>query len=243
MARQVSRYFAIVATTFSVALMLCAGVPWVEGKQTPMIRGKQPLTQVQLGDEAYKRGRDYFMQGAELEAKAETTSSSTRRTRYKGKALARYRASADAFAASLKRALDSDPRPDYLGNLYLEMGDALFKIGDYGPAIDAYDHALAIAPAYLRAEYGRAEAQLASNDLAAAQQGYRTILKEADTRGDAWDYVDALLASMADWLTRHEDTATDMDAQKVSAFRDWRAAQVAELADTVRWSQLESQAN
>ena len=219
------------------APMLCAGVPWVDNQSIPSFDGRQDLTREQIADQQFRKGREYFEQARELEAKA-VDASPTRRARLLDRALSRYRASADAFAASLRK-LQAEPRSiDYLPQLHLEMGDALYKTGRHPEAIRAYEQAVVVAPAYLHAHFGLARACLAAGELDCVREGYERLLREAETRGAAWARVDALVALTESWQSHRAQRANSDDA--VQGFDIWFAEAREDLAETVRWTALDS---
>ena len=236
--RHVMRVGVAFAAGAAALTLLTGGVPWVENKSLPSFDGREPLSDTQRADEAYVRGRQSFLQALAFEEKARAASSDGKRRRYEAKAFARFKASADAFEASLKRALKQDYTPDYLPNLYLEMADALFRTRRYEDALQRYRVALEVAPAYLRARYGLARAQLATGHLAQVRETYQALLTEADTRAAAWHYVDALMADVQAWL--RDDGATSADVTQIAAMRQWHETQVSELENTVRWTALDA---
>ncbi len=216
---------------------LTAGVPWVDNIGVPGFDGRMPLTPRQMADKAFARGRHYYVEALEFEAKAKSANTEVRRNRYFGKAFDRYKASADTYAVSLKRVAEEQTNPRYLPQLYLEMANALFKTGEHAPAIDAYNDAISVAPAYLGARYGRARTHLALNQMQAAKEDYAWLLREADTRADAWVYVDALIIEFSAWPAPAVRDA--VPAQMQANFTQWLDTTRADLGETIRWTALE----
>lgn len=219
---------------------LTAGVPWVDNIGVPGFDGREPLTPRQMADKAFARGRNYYVDALEFEAKAKSVKSDVRRDRYLGKAFDRYKASADAYAESLRRSAKEGTNPNYLPQLYLEMANALFKTSEHVAAINAYNEAIDRAPAYLGARYGRARTHLALNQLEAAKEDYAWLLREADTRADAWPYVDALIVEFSAWPA--PAVREQVPASMQTSFTQWLSTTREELDETVRWTALEKQA-
>jgi len=217
---------------------LSAGVAWVDGLGVPGFDGREPLTKRQEADAAYKKGRYYYLEGKGFEDKARLAKTSISEARFLDRARARYKASADAFAKALRRAKSENRTLEYLPELYLEMGDALFKTSQFDAANAAYDNAVDVAPAFLLGHYGRARVRLALGDLTGVQKSYATLLREADTRAEAWSYVDELMTLMEHWVTVQSKEVQGAD--NAVNFIQWYEEQRAELADTVRWTALES---
>lgn len=232
------RVTSTLAAGIAALALLTGGVPWVDNKSVPSFDGREPMDETQRADEAYVRGRQSFEQALGFEEKARAATSDGKRRRYRDKAFARFKASADAFEVSLKRALKDNYRPEYLPNLYLDLADALLKTDRYDDALENYQKALTLAPAYLRARYGLAQAQLATSRLDDARNSYQGLLTEADTRAEAWGFVDALMDDFQAWLGHAHGASASTG--EVAAFRQWYEAQADELSDTIRWTALDA---
>ncbi|MFK7888518.1 MAG: hypothetical protein AB8G16_16775 [Gammaproteobacteria bacterium] len=227
-------------------LLLCAmpmaaqaNVPWVDGFMQPSSFGRQPLSKKQQADQQFAKGRDYFLKARELEEKAATAPTDVRRKRYLENAYNRYRASADAFAASLRRARSENITPDYLPTLYLEMGDSLLKTGQHAQAAEAYRNAVDIAPAFFEAQFGFARSALIVGQLDDVQQGYAWLRREADIKAKAWTAIDELMAMMATWIPRGAAAWDNVSIEEHAAFAIWFEQTRDELKDEVRWSVIE----
>lgn len=212
------------------------GVPWVDNVGVTPFDGREELTRAQIADKQFRQGRQYFEQAREFEAKAREANTDARRQRLLKRAFSRYRASADMFAASLKRIELEDAPVDYLPQLHLEMADALYKTGQHADAVVAYRAATEVAPAFLNAHFGLARARLAVGDLAGVREGYAHLLREADTRGEAWGRLDALIDLIAAWQSHRDDSV----AAPFDAFDQWFDAAREELSETVRWTALDT---
>ncbi|MFK8017950.1 MAG: hypothetical protein AB8G17_21195 [Gammaproteobacteria bacterium] len=237
-ARKARRILLSVSGGALAVTFLTAGVAWVDGLGVPGFDGREPLTKRQEADAAYKKGRYYYLEGRSFEDKARLAKTPTSEARFLDRARARYRASADAFAKALRRAQSENRTLEYLPELYLEMGDALFKTSQFDAANAAYDNAVEVAPAFLLGHYGRARVRLARGDLTGVQNSYATLLREADTRAEAWSYVDELMSLMAHWVAVQPEEV--LSADNAVSFIQWYDEQRAELANMVRWTALES---
>lgn len=192
-----------------------------------------PLTSSQHANVYYKRGRNHFRQALELAAEANGSDSSKRRASRLAKAHRRFAKSAAFYTDALRYARDIEPRPDYLPELYAELGEASRRTGDFMTALDAYDEALALAPARLLPEYGKAETLLALDRTVEVRDAYARLLKHAEISASAWGLVDDFMASLQRYV--------DVNAAQVDpAFAAWVHAQADELDDTVRWTLLEA---
>lgn len=214
------------------------GVPWVDNVGISPFGEREELTRAQVADKQFRKGRQYYEQAREFEGKAGAAVTPASERRLLERAFNRYKASADMFAASLKRIKLEGSPVDYLPQLYLEMGDALYKTRQHAEAVETYRAATEVAPAFLNAHFGLARARLALGDLAGVRAGYEHLLREADTRGEAWARLDTLIELIAAWQERREDAPDS--ANERADFDTWFALAREELDETVRWTALEN---
>jgi len=229
-----------------IGLLLCAvsgvahaNVPWVDGFMQPSSFGRQPLSKKQQADQQFAKGRRYFLEARELEEKAATAPTDVRRKRYLENAYNRYRASADAYAASLRRARSESITPDYLPTLYLEMGDSLLKTGQHAAAAEAYRSAVEIAPAFFEAQFGFARTALIVGRLDDVQRGFQWLRREAQIKAKAWAAIDEMMAMMETWIPRGATAWESVSSEEHGAFAAWFEQTREELQDEVRWSVIE----
>ncbi|MEO1573864.1 MAG: hypothetical protein AAFU65_02790 [Pseudomonadota bacterium] len=229
---------ALLAST-GAAASAGTGVPWVDYVGISPFGEREELTRAQVADKQFRKGRQYYEQAREFESKAAAAATPARERRLLERAFSRYKASADMFQASLKRIEQEDTQVDYLPQLYLEMGDALYKTRQHAEAADTYRAATEVAPAFLNAHFGLARARLALGDLAGVRAGYEYLLREADTRGEAWARLDTLIELIVDWQAGEAGNGGDPSDAR-TGFDAWFAQAREELSDTVRWTALES---
>lgn len=214
-------------------------VPWVDGHMQPSSFGRMPLTKKQEADAQFDKGRRYFDKARALEAKAASASNDGKRQRYLESAFDRYRASADAYAASLRRARSENITPDYLPVLYLEMGDALHKTRQHEEAAAAYRKAVELAPAFFQAQFGYARTQLIVGELDGVRKGFEWLRLEAQIKPEAWTAIDQLMAMIEQWLPLGQTRWQHVSTSEQTAFRAWYEQTRDELKDEVRWSVIE----
>lgn len=82
----------------------------------------------------------------------------------------------------LKRVLSEDPNNAYAYNL---LGTALWELKQLEPARDAFRAAVLLAPSFLGARTGLAQALRRLGDLEGAEQEARMALRQAPEDGDA----------------------------------------------------------
>ena len=106
---------------------------------------------------------------------------------------------------------------------YSDLGFALRKTGDHTGALEAYDHALSLSPAYAPAIEYRGEAYLGLDRVEDAKSAYMALFP-AD-RGQA----DLLLKAMKGWVEKRRTEPGSLTPDAVQEFSAW-LAQREELA-------------
>lgn len=106
---------------------------------------------------------------------------------------------------------------------YSDLGFALRKTGDYTGALEAYDHALSLSPAYWPAMEYRGEAYLGLDRVEDAKQAYMALFPT--DRGQA----DLLFKAMKGWVEKRRAEPGTMTPEAVLEFSRW-VAQREEIA-------------
>ncbi len=106
---------------------------------------------------------------------------------------------------------------------YSDLGFALRKTGDYTGALEAYDRAISLAPAYAPAIEYRAEAYLGLDRVEDAKNAYMALFPS--DRGQA----DELLKAMKGWVEKRRADPGTLTPAAVQEFSGW-VAQREELA-------------
>ncbi len=96
-----------------------------------------------------------------------------------------------------------------------DLGFALRKTGDYPAALQAYDRALSLAPAYTPAVEYRAEAYLGLDRVEDAKQAYMVLF--AGDRGRA----DELLRAMKGWVEERRAAPGSLTPDALQEFSSW----------------------
>ncbi|MFW5739606.1 MAG: tetratricopeptide repeat protein [Myxococcota bacterium] len=95
----------------------------------------------------------------------------------------------------LKKIVQDDPKNPYA---YYYIGTAMFEVGRFDAAVDAYRAALRLSPKYLAARVGLSHALRIEGETAAAEQQARKALEQAPGDGDALFALGLALASAGD---------------------------------------------
>ena len=98
---------------------------------------------------------------------------------------------------------------------YSDLGFALRKTGDHTGALEAYDHALSLSPAYAPAIEYRGEAYLGLDRVEDAKSAYMALFG-AD-RGQA----DLLLKAMKGWVEKRRAEPGSLSPDSVQEFSAW----------------------
>ena len=95
----------------------------------------------------------------------------------------------------LKRIVKEDPKNPYA---YYYIGTAMFEVGRFDAAVDAYEAALKVSPRYLAARVGLSHALRIEGEVAAAERQARKALEQVPGDGDALFALGLALASGGD---------------------------------------------
>ena len=95
----------------------------------------------------------------------------------------------------LRAVIEQDPRNPYA---YYYVGTAMFEVGRFDAAVDAYEAALRVAPTYLAARVGLSHSLRIEGDLQAALDHARKALEQSPADGDALFALGLVQASMGD---------------------------------------------
>lgn len=98
---------------------------------------------------------------------------------------------------------------------FSDMGFALRKTGDYGGALEAYNHALYLAAAYAPAIEYRAEAFLALDRVDDAKKAYLQLFP--NDRPEA----NELLTAMKGWIDKRQTDPGKLTPEMVQSFSAW----------------------
>ncbi|HEV8700617.1 MAG TPA: tetratricopeptide repeat protein [Candidatus Polarisedimenticolia bacterium] len=148
-------------------------------------------------------------QASEASEEKDRTKLETKARQEFGKAIAQFRT-----------ATEKDPK---FYPAHSDLGFALRKTGDYSGALQAYDRALAISPAYAPAIEYRGEAYLNLDRMEDAKNAYMALFPS--DRGQA----DVLLKAMKGWVEKRRAEPGSMTPDAVQEFSAW-VAQREELA-------------
>lgn len=156
----------------------------------------------------------------------------------------RRRKAARQFAVALSRYDDalghlanSDADPDWLYRLHTRRGDVLAALQRNEEALAAYMEATRLRPEYLQAIYGRARTELALGRLAELQESFGTLLEATEIYGEAWAYVDWMVASMRAWVSKQRISSDPFDGN-LAEFNAWVEQQAEYTGSAVRWTLL-----
>jgi tetratricopeptide (TPR) repeat protein len=94
-------------------------------------------------------------------------------------------------------------------------GYSLRKLGNYERALESYDRALALAPAFSEAIEYRAEAYLGLNRISDAKQAYMHLFVH-DRAASA-----VLMKSMKAWVAKHRAEPGGLEPATIEAFDAW----------------------
>jgi tetratricopeptide (TPR) repeat protein len=96
-----------------------------------------------------------------------------------------------------------------------DLGFCLRKTGDYTGALEAYNRALSLAPAYAPAIEYRAEAYLGLDKVEDAKKAY------LDLFGSNRSHADELLGAMKGWVQKRQSDPGTMTPEMVQSFSTW----------------------
>lgn len=114
----------------------------------------------------------------------------------------------------LREVVKNDPKNPYA---YYYIGTAMFEVGRFDAAVDAYEAALRLAPRYLAARVGLSHALRIEGQEALAIEQARRALDDSPSDGDALFALGLALASSGDrvgavrTLRRFLDTSPELE--------------------------------
>lgn len=179
------------------------------------------MTPEERAVEAYNNGIEHKDKGKKLEEQA-----AAKQGNEAEKLMAKAHNEFEKSLKDFKNAAESSPK---LFQAYNGMGYAYRKTGDYATALEMYDKAIGMAPAfYSEAVEYRGEAYLALNRLDDARKAY------LDLFGADRKQADLLMVAMKDWVARRQADGAGVDAAALADFSKW----VGERSDMAKQSEL-----
>ena len=142
-----------------------------------------------IAKRAYEAGLSYKKKAWKYEEKAAKADDAEDRDELLAKAQKAYGSAIESQTAAVK----ADPKNYEAEN---ELGYALRKTGQYAPAIEAYDRALALNGAFFPAVEYRGEAYLSVGELQRAKDSYMKLFRN-DRK-----LADKLMTTMDEWLAK-----------------------------------------
>lgn len=104
---------------------------------------------------------------------------------------------------------------DKFHQAFSDLGFCLRKTGDYVGALEAYNRALSLAPAYAPAIEYRAEAYLGLDQVEDAKKAYLELFPSDRS------HADELLVAMKGWVQKRQGDPGKMTPEMVQAFSSW----------------------
>ncbi|PYQ10049.1 MAG: hypothetical protein DMH00_11980 [Acidobacteria bacterium] len=104
---------------------------------------------------------------------------------------------------------------DKFHQAFSDLGFCMRKTGDYNGALEAYNRALSLAPAYAPAIEYRAGAYLGLDQVEDAKKAYLELFPSDRSRADE------LLGAMKGWVQKRQGDAGKMTPEMVQAFGTW----------------------
>ncbi len=151
---------------------------------------------------AYEAGLSYKQKAWKFEEKAAKADDEEDREELLAKAQKAYGSAIESQTTAVK----ADPKSYEAEN---ELGYALRKTGQYAPAIEAYDRALALNGAFFPAVEYRGEAYLSVGELQRAKDSYMKLFRN-DRK-----LADKLMTAMDEWLAKQPA------GEESTSFAEW----------------------
>ncbi len=184
-------------------------------------------TPEEIAQSSYKAGLKKRDKAWKYEAKATKTDSEKKRGKLEAKAQKQYKKAIKEF----RRAVEKDP---LLYQAYSSLGYALRRTWQYGAALQAYDEALRLQPAYVEAIEYRAEAYLGLFRLDDVKAAYVQLFSL--DRGRA----DELMAAMQTFLEQREREQDGLAPETLAEFATWVRERREIAQQTARLSEAEA---
>ncbi len=184
-------------------------------------------TPEEIAQSRYNAGLKKRDKAWKYEAKAAKTDSEKKRVKLEAKAQKQYKKAIKEF----RRAGEKDP---LLYQAYSSLGYALRRTGQYGAALQAYDGALLLQPAYVEAIEYRAEAYLGLFRLDDVKAAYVQLFSLDRARADE------LMAAIQTFLEQREREQDGLAPETLTEFATWVRERREIAQQTARLSEAEA---
>ena len=162
----------------------------------------------EIAESRYNAGLKRRDKAWKYEAKAEKANSEKKRGKLEAKAQKQYRKAIKYF----RKALEKN---SLLYQAHSSLGYALRRTGQYEAALQAYDEALYLQPAYSEAIEYRAEAYLGLDRLADVKGAYVQLFRLDRDRAEE------LMLAMQTFLERRENEPNGLAPEALAEFASW----------------------
>ena len=182
-------------------------------------------TPEEIAESRYNRGLKKRDKAWKYEAKAAEASSEKKRSKLEAKAQKQFKKAIKDF----RRAIDKN---SILYQAHSSLGYALRRTGQYEAALQAYDEALRLQPAYAEAVEYRAEAYLGLGQLDEVKAAYVQLFVLERARADE------LMQAMQAFVQQRERQPDGLAPEALAEFATWVrerreiAQQTARLSET-----------
>jgi len=197
-------------------LRASGGSPMPRSGGTSSMPSAPRKTPAEEAADHYNAGLKLRDKGLALQKEAAQATKDKDRTKLEKKAQQEFEKAISQF----QTATVKDPR---FYQAYSDLGFALRKTGDYAGALEVYDRAVSLNPAYSPAIEYRAEAYLGLDRVEEAKKAYMALF--TGDRGRA----DELLKAMKGWVEKRRAEPGTMTPDAIQEFSHW-VDQRAELA-------------
>ncbi|MBT8145068.1 MAG: hypothetical protein KJO55_10225 [Gammaproteobacteria bacterium] len=177
---------------------------------------KLPPPPLAVAEQAYR-------DGIVSHERAQATTREKKRNRLLTLALQRY-------DVAHRYASGADSPPPFSHDLYSRISDALLAQGNIGDARKAAELALGLRPEHPPTLYRLATVQVQQRDFDGLRDSFAVLWREAEVNGEAWQYIDRLLADLDTFIDRQDDISAGL--------RRWHEEQQVNATETVRWTTL-----
>lgn len=167
----------------------------------------KPKAPEEISAQHYREGIRHKERAWKQEAKAADATSEKRRDRALAKAQKEYKKAIDRQGKAIEAVTSNYQAAN-------ELGYALRKTGDFDTALQAYDLALTIEPAYYPAIEYRGEAYLALGQFDDAKNAYMVLFNNDP------ELANQLMQAMSQWADNNAESELSNEA---TAFREWVA--------------------
>jgi len=184
-------------------------------------------TPQEIAESRYNAGLKKRDKAWKYEAKAEKADSEKKRGKLEAKAQKQYKKAIKYF----RRAVEKNP---LLYQAHSSLGYALRRTGQYEAALEAYDEALYLQPAYAEAVEYRAEAYLGLNRLDEVKAAYVQLFSLDRPRADE------LMQAMQTFLEQRERERDGLAPEALTEFATWVRERREIAQQTARLSEAEA---